>query len=148
MNISVLLHLYVSQQPLPFYSYGSKSILQVKEVYTVDVWISGWMQNSKRPDGLKNEHAILLQVQCIHTVSLFWHTHQAQRHPTHQLSSHAKFTQCADRQTNTRLCCVCSRIHVCVSTCLCESRGCGSVVVCTVCQSVCLRGCVLLDCKC
>lgn len=62
---------------------------------------------------VKNEHAILLQVQSIHTASLFWHTHQAQRHPTHQLSSHVKFTQCADRQTNTHVCCVrvCARVR-------------------------------------
>ena len=80
------------------------------------------MKNAKRPGGcLKNEHAILLQVQCIHTASLFWHTHThththtqlAQPHPTHQLSSHAKFTQ-ADEQPRplSAHCAFC--VYVCV----------------------------------
>lgn len=107
-----------------------------------------WLNEKCKETGwLKNEHAILLQVQCIHTASLFWQTHQAQWHPTHQLSSHVKFTQCADRQTNSHVCCV----RICLCVCLHMHvwvQGCASVAVCTVCQCVCLRGCVLLDWEC
>lgn len=71
----------------------------------LDLWLNG---KFKETGWLKNEHAILLQVQRIHTASVFWHTHQAQRHPTHQLSSHVKFTQSADRQANADVCCTCA----------------------------------------
>lgn len=90
-----------------------------------------WLNEKCKENGwLKNEHVILLQVQCIHTASLFWHTHQAQWHPTHQLSSHVKFTQCADRQRSSHVCCV--------SLPVCASMHNVWVQVCTVRQCVCL----------
>lgn len=106
----------MSHQPLPFYSKGSESILRVKGVLyrrCLSFCLNGTF---KETGWFKNEHAILLQVQCIHTASLFWHTHQAQPHPTHQLSSHVKFTQGADRQTHNPVCCV--HFSVCVCVCV------------------------------
>lgn len=74
------------------------------------------------------------------TASLFWHTHQAEWHPTHQLSAHVKFTQCADRQKNSRrLLCVCAFASACMCPHACVSPRecvCGWLSVCTTCQCV------------
>ena len=91
-------------------------------LYSLSRCLHFWLNEKCKENGcLKNEHAILLQVQCFHTASLFWHTHQAQWHPTHQLSAHVKFTQCADRQRSSHICCV--SLPACVPQCMmCESK--------------------------
>lgn len=64
------------------------------------------------------------------------HTRQ-EWHPTHQLSSHVKFTQCADRQRSSHVCCV--------SICLCMHVWvCGCLYCMCLRPSVCLRGRLLL----
>lgn len=90
-------------------------------LYSLSRCLNFWLNEMQREWMLKNEHAILIQVQCIHTASLFWQTHQAQWHPTHQLSSHVKFTQCADRQRSSHICC--ESLPACVPQCMmCESK--------------------------
>lgn len=119
------------------------SELQPLHLYKGSVWKCISMKNATRMGRLKKEHVILLQVQCIHTASLFWQTHQEQCHPTHQLSSHVKFTQWANRlESATLVVCIC----VCVCICLCMCcictcmliQGRFSVAVCTSRRCVCL----------
>lgn len=134
-NPNVLLFLCI--WPLPLYSSsGWAHFVQRLKICSVQVGLRStclnfWLNEKCKETGwLKNEHAILFQVQCIHTASLLWHTHQAEWHPTHQLSSHVKFTQCADRQKNSLVCCVhiCFCIYVCVhmrqKVCVCSCLYC------------------------
>lgn len=106
---------------------GGNRLIELRRAHTAGVWISGRLENSKRLGCFKKRTCHFTSGSAhSHRRPVLAHT-QAQPHPTHQLSSHVKFTQCADRKTNSRVCCVrfgvrdarAVRVSVCAPVCLC-----------------------------